>query len=119
MSVDKIAEILNMSHGSAHHVIHDVLQLHKVSARWVPQQLTPEFKRRHIEGCEELLRHLEAKGDGFLLRIVTGNETWVHYHQPETKRTNKEWRHSSSPKPKKFQTQPSPGKIMLTLLWDE
>jgi hypothetical protein len=80
VSVNEIAEIHNMSHGSAHHVIHDVLQFHKVSARWVPWQLTPELKRRRVDACEELLQRLEAEGDGFLSRIVTGDETWVHYH---------------------------------------
>jgi hypothetical protein len=55
VSVDEIAEILNMSHGSTHHVIHDVLQFHKVSARWVPRQLTPELKQRRVDACEELL----------------------------------------------------------------
>ncbi|PNF37386.1 hypothetical protein B7P43_G16130 [Cryptotermes secundus] len=45
VSVDEIAKLLNMNHGSAHHVIHDGLQFHKVSARWVPWQLTPELKR--------------------------------------------------------------------------
>jgi len=53
---------------------------------------------------------------GFLGRIVTGDETWVHYHQPETKKASKEWRHTSSPKLKKFRTQPSAGKVMLTVL---
>ncbi|XP_023718250.1 uncharacterized protein LOC111870309 [Cryptotermes secundus] len=33
---------------------------HKVSARWGPQQLTPEFKRR-VHMCEELLQCLEAE----------------------------------------------------------
>jgi len=55
----------------------------------------------------------------FLGRIVTGDETWVHYHQPETKKSKKEWRPTSSPKPKKFRTQPSAGKVMLTLFLDE
>jgi len=42
----------------------------------------------------------------FLLgRIVTVDETWVHYHQSETKKASKEWRHTSSPKPKKFRAQ--------------
>ena len=31
-------------------------------------------------------------------------------------KASKEWRHTSSPKPKKFRTQPSAGKVMLTLL---
>ena len=48
-----------------------------------------------------------------------GDETWVHYHQPETKKASKKWRHTSSPKLKKFCTQPSMAKVMLTLFWDE
>ena len=108
-----------MSHGSAHHIVHNVQQFHKVSARWVPHQLTAELKERHVDACQELLEHFEAEGDGFLERIVTGDETWVHYHQPETKKVSKEWRHTSSPKPKKFRTQPSAGKVMLTLFCDE
>jgi len=48
------------------------------------------------------LKRFEAEGDGFLGRIITGDENWAYYHQPETKKTNKEWRHNSSPKPKKF-----------------
>ena len=34
VTVDEIAENLNISHGSVHHMIHDVLRFHKVSARW-------------------------------------------------------------------------------------
>jgi histone-lysine N-methyltransferase SETMAR len=85
----------------------------------VQRHLTPELKERRVDACEEPLLHFEAEGDGFLARIVTGDEIWVHYHQPETKRASKEWRHSSSPKPKKFRAQPSAGKVMLTLFWDE
>jgi histone-lysine N-methyltransferase SETMAR len=48
---------------------------------------------------------------------VTGGESWVHHFQPETKKASKEWRHSTSPKPKKFCTQASAGKVMLTLFW--
>jgi len=39
-TVHEIAAHLDVSHGSAHHIVHDVLQFHKVSARWVPCQLT-------------------------------------------------------------------------------
>ena len=41
-TVNEIASHMDMSHGSAHHIVHDVLQFHKVSARWVPCQLTAE-----------------------------------------------------------------------------
>ena len=55
---------------------------------------------------------LEAEGDGFVGRIVTGDET---------KKASKEWRHTSSPKPgeKKNPHTTICGKVMLTLSWDE
>jgi hypothetical protein len=97
VTVNEIAANLNINHSSAHHVIHDVLKFRKVSARWVPRHLNPELKERRVDACEELLRRFEAESDCFLARIVPGDETWVHYHQPETKRASKEWRHSLSP----------------------
>jgi hypothetical protein len=53
--------------------------------------------------------------DSFLHRIVTGDETWV---QPETKWKSMQWKHPSSPVAKKFKTQPSADKLMLTTFWD-
>ena len=63
-----------MSHGSTNHVLHYVLQFYKVSARWVPRQLTAELKERRVDACQELLKRSEAEGDGYLGRIFTGDE---------------------------------------------
>jgi histone-lysine N-methyltransferase SETMAR len=90
-----------------------------VSARWVPRQLTAELKERLVDACQELLKCFEAEADGFLGRTVMRDETWVHYHQPQTKKASEEWCHTSSPKSKKFHTQPSAGNVMLTVFWDE
>jgi len=68
----------------------------------VPRQLTAELKEQRVDASQELLKRFEAEGDGFRERTVTGDETWVHFHQPETKKASKEWRHTSSPKPKKI-----------------
>jgi len=119
VTVNEIAAHLDMSHGSAHHIVHDVLQFQKVSARWVPRHLAAELKERRVDACHELLKCFEAEGDGSLGRIVMGDETWVHYHQPETNKAREEWRNTSSPKPKKFRTQPSAGKVILTPFWDK
>jgi hypothetical protein len=43
LTVNEIAAHLDMSHGLAHHIVHDILQFRKVSARWVPRQLTAEL----------------------------------------------------------------------------
>ena len=94
ITVHEIVVHLDMSHGTAHHIVHGVLQYHKISAMSVPRQLTAELKKRRVDACHELLKRFEAEGDGYLRRIVTGVKTLVHYHQPETKKASKEWRHN-------------------------
>jgi len=65
VTVHEIAALLDMRHGSAHHIVHDVLHFHKLSARCVPHQLTAELKKRRVDACQELLKRFEAEGDGF------------------------------------------------------
>ena len=60
-------------------------------------------KQKRVEICEELLKHYREEGDQFLLNIVTGDESWIHYFHPEEKRLSMECRHTSSPRPKKIQ----------------
>jgi len=52
------------------------------------------------------------------LNIVTGDESWIHHFDPEEKRLSMQYRHTSSPRPKKFKTVLSAGKILLTVFWD-
>jgi hypothetical protein len=56
LTVNETAAHLDMSHRSAHRIVHDVLQFHKVSARWVPCQLTAELKEQCVDACQELLK---------------------------------------------------------------
>jgi hypothetical protein len=58
------------------------------------------------------------QGEEFLSRIVTGDETWVHHYEPESKGQSMEWKHLGSPTKNKFKTQSSAGKVMLTVFWD-
>ena len=67
--------------------------------------------------CSALLKRFRSKDD-FLLRLVTVDETWVHYYEPENKAHSRQWVGLWSPRPKKFKTQPSAGKEMATVFWD-
>jgi hypothetical protein len=51
----------------------------------------------------------------FLQRIVTADEIWVHHYEPESKAQSMTWKRLTSTVAKKFKSQPSAGKIMLTL----
>jgi histone-lysine N-methyltransferase SETMAR len=68
--------------------------------------------------CQEHLDHHVHEGDASLHQIATGDESWVYHYEAESKRQSMQWKHPSSPANKKFKTQASTGKIMLTIFWD-
>jgi len=47
------------------------------------------------------------------------DETWLYYYDPETKQQSMEWRHSDSPRPKKFRVEKSAGKFLASIIWDQ
>ena len=67
--------------------------------------------------CSALLKRFRSK-DYLLLRLGTVDETWVRYYEPENKAQSLQWVGPMSPRPTKFKTQPSAGKILATLFWD-
>ena len=54
----------------------------------------------------------------FLNTIITGDESWVYWYDPETKSQSSQWKHSSSPRPKKARQVRSNVKVMLTAFFD-
>jgi hypothetical protein len=66
-----------------------------------------------------LLWHVN-EGEDMLNKIVTGDESWVHHYQPESKCASMHWKHPSSPSTKTFKVMrmPSAGQVMLSMFWD-
>ena len=96
-------------------IIHSGLVMSKVSSQWVPRMLTPEQKACRQQFSEESLDMPRANPENFPLRIITGDETWVHHRDPETWQESMQWKHKGSRTPKKFRVQQSAGKIMATV----
>jgi len=71
-----------------------------------------------MQAASHLLQQFEDKGDAFLKSVVTTDETWVHYFIPESQQSSREWRHTSSPKPKRAWRSRSAGKVMAMFFWD-
>jgi len=94
LTIDEVANCLQISHGSAYEIIHNTLDFHKVCAKWIPKQLTMLHKQTRLDIFQQ---NLDKEGDPFLDRIITGDETWVHHYQPECKRQIMEWTHPQSP----------------------
>ena len=96
ININKLAELLGIRAGSAVKIM-DTLGYLKVCASWVPRQLTEAYKQSRLEACSKLLEYCHSEKT-FLLQIVTGDETWVHQFEPESKRASMEWRHPTLPR---------------------
>ena len=118
VKVEEIVNALHISHGSVSTILHDCLGKRKLTARWVPKSLSDKQMATKASVCSALLKRFRSKEDNFLSHLVTVDETWVYYYEPENKAQSCQWVGPGSPRPKKFKTQPSAGKVMATVFWD-
>lgn len=118
MTVDDVAKGVDISHERAHLILRDHLGLSKVCARWVPKLLAPEQRDERVRQCQVLQILLEDYGENFWRRIVTVDETWLPYYNPETKAQSKVWVAAGEPPPLKARVTASVGKVMVTVFWD-
>ncbi|GBN75236.1 Histone-lysine N-methyltransferase SETMAR [Araneus ventricosus] len=114
VTVDEIHRLLGISVGTTHTIMHQHLKFRKICAQWVPHQLTAEQRNNQMALSLSHLQRYHEEEYGFLSHIVTGDETWCHHFEPESKRQSKQWKHATSPSPKKSKAvQTSSGKVMM------
>lgn len=119
ITINELALLIpEISSATIHKILTEKLGYHKVCARWVPRMLTENHKQQRVVCAKQFLQQCEDNKEEFLDSIVTGDETWAFHFTPETKQQSREWRHSTSPKPKKFKQTQSAGKVMTTVFWD-
>ena len=85
IKVEEIANALHISHGSISTTLHDCLGMHKLPARWIPKSLSDEQMATRASVYSTLLKWFMSKEDDFLSRLVTVDETLIHYFEPENK----------------------------------
>ena len=89
----------------------------KACVQWDPQMFDHKMKVCRHRALNENFKLIQLNWNLFIRHIVTGDESWLHDYDPETKQQTMQWKHVSSPKPLKFKMQASAGKIMCTVFW--
>ena len=118
LKVRELALEVGISTERVHFILTQKLDLRKICARWVPCLLTAEHKAYRVQCCQELLAMYDADPENFWTHLVTGDETWIHHYDPESKQESMEWHHRGSPPPLKAKRERSKNKLMASFFWD-
>ena len=71
IKVEEMVNALHISHGSVSTTLHDRLDMHKLTARWVPESLSDERMATRASVYSALLKLFRSKEDDFLSCLVT------------------------------------------------
>ena len=85
ISGKSIAEQLGMSRERVGPIIHEDLDMQKLSAKWVPKCLNADQKRQWCQSSEQILEFFLRYSNDFLSHFMTMDETWLYLYYPETK----------------------------------
>jgi histone-lysine N-methyltransferase SETMAR len=117
LSVRMMAEELNLDRETVRKILTEDLGMRKVSAKTVPRILSNDQKQQRPDVCSDLSHQL-AKGNNFLDRFITGDESWCFQFDPETKCQSMQWKKSASPRPKMARMSRAQVKTMLICFLD-
>lgn len=80
--------------------------------------LTDEHKSVRVAICQQMLTRDAAMNGAFFSSVVTMDEMWMPFFNPETKCQSSQWKHTASLPPKKFWVRASAEKVMVAMFWD-
>ena len=118
LTVREIAHEFDIGVATAHKMLTEKLNMERVCARWVPRLLTESDQQRRVSASQAFLKRWKAGGDLFLDRIITCDETWLYYYDPETKQQSSVWTVKGTAPPKKARVCKSAGKHMCIMFMD-
>ncbi|XP_062578762.1 histone-lysine N-methyltransferase SETMAR-like [Saccostrea cucullata] len=117
-TVNDISSFTGINSSAVFEILKHRLMLKKVCARWVPHILTDEQKRVRVEICRQLLEKYEHCDFRRLNEIVTGDETWIFFFEPEIKRNNKVWVTDVKDRPQIARHGRTVRKVMYAIFFD-
>lgn len=117
-TVEEIGNLCGINSSSVFQILTHVLKLRKVCARWIPHLLTEEQKRERVRIASQLLDRYKNADQNRMNEIVTGDETWVYFYEPDGKEKNKVWVGENDERPQIARRARTSKRIMYALFFD-
>ncbi|PNF26463.1 hypothetical protein B7P43_G15372 [Cryptotermes secundus] len=114
----EVADEVGISRGSANTILTEDLGMRRVAAKFVPKLLSPEQQQLRLEVAQDMLECANRDPE-FLKTVIIGDESWVYGYDPETKVQASQWKHPTSPRPKRARQVRSNVKVILTVVHHE
>jgi len=111
VSTRRLSDDLGVSKSSVADHLHCLGKVHR-SCRLVPHELSAAQAQRRVEVCNQLLAN--PNDERFLKRIVTCDEKWVYYRNPDTR---KQWLDPGQPANPVVKQKSFESKVMLCVWW--
>jgi len=110
-TIDEISEATGVSWSFCQRILTVDLNMRCIAAKFVPHLLTQDKKKHSFDLCQELKNQIESDPN-FLSKVITGDEIWFYWYDPETKQASSQWKTPASPRLKKARQVRSNVKMM-------
>ncbi|PNF42608.1 hypothetical protein B7P43_G01287 [Cryptotermes secundus] len=117
LAIREVADEVGISRGSANTILTEDFGMRRVAAKFVPKLLSPEQQQLRLEVAQDMLECANRDPE-FLKTVITGDESWVYGYDPETKVQASQWKHPTSPRPRRARQVRSNVKVILADFFD-
>ena len=117
VSIETISAQFDINVGTVHTIIHEELKMPKICTKFVPRVLREDQKERCYHDSREIVELINSDPT-VLDALVTCDESWIYCYDPETKRQSSQWKHASSPRPRKARQSKSTHKLLMIPCFD-
>ncbi|CAF4212789.1 unnamed protein product, partial [Rotaria magnacalcarata] len=90
LTIEEVQEQTDLSYGTIHRIITSHLNLRKITARYIPKDLTDFQRAERVQICEENLAKFQ-QASWRLCDIITGDESWFYHKQIGRKSSHAAW----------------------------
>lgn len=117
ITYQQIQDTLQIGSAATESILHDYLGLRKITCRWVAHFLTDAQKQDRVNYCLAMLEKFDDGRSKRVFDIITGDESWFYYYDPETKRQSQVWIARGETPPRKVRRRRSVGKHMFAIFF--